>query len=268
MHELDKEFSPILRALMAEWMTFFSINRFYEVHGDDYSGVRHPSAEAHFNNSFFIEGPSGPFDYHCAVITELGVVKPSLENNRQYFSECKYREIWGTIFTNINTKRHSAVSHFFQASTDWAGSPMTPSESISFTIDDGCKTLFKQFEKEGFVRSANANYFWTEKMRPILEHTKYWKTKEQIRAEQNHAWQEKIRPIFSTLDIQCLEECALRGDIISAVAFIRTKSFNGTPIDLSTAKRLAEYMFPSVWRVPVEEFHWVWHADIPSKFTS
>lgn len=263
LNDYYKDFSPKLRAFMGEWATYFVVDSYRRQHA-----TADISNRDFFKTETFSIGPCGPFDetYHYLLGLCLFM---KIDQTSLCKANCKYEEVWDTIYSKFAEPKHDNISLFFECSHDWATSPLATSEKESFTIDDGCKPLFTQLSREGYILSFGDNNFWSEKIRPYFEARKYWKPKGYV---------EKYSLEWSVIDdleqpyIEALNKCAAVGDIISAVSLLqkspvfksivkthRLKSFN-------MARKVVELMFPSVWgEKQSKPLHWKWYGEIPSQ---
>ena len=265
-------FSPELRSLMGEWATYFVINSNRRQHAwfftEDLKVVaRKISDRKWFETEAFNIGPSGPFDDMYHLFFEMEVFK---ETEKKFICKatCKYEEIWNVLRQKHAEPKSENVHLFWNCANDWGVSPITKSESESFTIDKDCIPLFNQFIEEGFVLQRGNHYFWTPKIRPYLEGY-IWSSKSfPDPIDRQRSIIEKLEPEIKT----AMDKCAISGDKISAVAMLEKSSvFKNTDQvhggrNLSLAKKIVELMYTKTW-APIDNkpLHWTWYGEVPSQ---
>jgi len=219
--KFDTEFSPELRALMGEWLTFAAFHFPYDYFNDVEEkalsfreffeqGAISFDLGCMFNNwdSFFGEKQTsvsqllGDYEiygrteiprYHVKPIVGYDDVKP------------RFLERQGVI--------NRPISPYFASFM----SDRVKSEEEGFRADPGCKPLLDGFLQGGFVKRRGQLYYWTGKIRPLFEVSHTWKPVGYISPE------EKLVHSFSKEYLRDLDQHVKAGGFRGGMEFLRQR---------------------------------------------
>ena len=241
---------------MGEWATYFVIHNYVRQHAESEISDREYFEQMELNR-----GHCGPFSETYHYLKDIRVIAEQ-RNHWIYEAACTYSGVWETIATRFKEPKIANIHLFFDCACDWQGSPFARYEHEAFTVDEGCKPLFNQFEMEGFVEKMEDVYFWTSNSRPIFEKSGYWSStfyahnirEREIIARMSNDQKEKLTNLVQ------------QGDELSAVSLVKKTAISELPMTWDFAKAIIEVMFPDVFKSkPIEKRHWQWFGEIPSQ---
>lgn len=239
---IPPKFSPKLQALMAEWIVYSAYREqtsyYNHINDEEISEIEFFENKA-FNSDIYYE----TFSKLCDLkIIDVKSSKPM----------CKYEAVRETVFQKLHEIENSVIDYFLEM----ASALIVNSEKISFEVAPNCLPLFEAFEAEGYVRLEGNKYYWTSKIRSLMERKGYWRQKNYISPEAQFA--KKIPKKYRN----ALNECAARQDIISGKIILRrlpeVQSSNGVKESHKLDPMLImKSLYPHVW--PNEKKLVVWN---------
>ncbi len=247
----EQMFSDELQVLMGEWLTYYVVNQYNLATSGDEGEV---ADSTFFENCVFSTARGGPFSDAHYFLDEVGVVQ--WENcPHTCTSACTYKTVRTTIHDNIYKIKYPVFSYFISMA-EW-NDCLTNCEREYFKIAVKCQPLFDAFIRENYVQNLDNRYYWTSKIRPLIErYSSYWNAPDFGPVDQ------QIKNLNQTYKDK-LYELAVLGDRISALQLLGTlPNFSNHAYVPKEGEikpqKLLERMFPQVWGKPIETKVWKW----------
>ena len=232
--------SDEIEILLGEHLAYSAINHYYHfTHPEFFPDFKDGdmTQKEMFENVFFEREYDANLTNSAYLFDQVGI---SFSGK---MGSCKYEQIRQIICQNIKNLKGSFLVHF--------GAACTKSEKDYFTIEQGCKPLFEQFVTEGYCTYLNNRFYWTVKIRPILEVLGFWESKK------SPTKNERILASLSPGLIKQLNYYAATDQLIMAIKTLRESKQLG----LSASKFfLEEFMFPETWGKKREPILVTWHG--------
>jgi len=236
-----------LKVLAGEWVTFFAINR-YNQQGADWGEFPPNLSDSVMFESYQMNDSSHVvFGDAYQFLERVGVIK---RQSRNFIANCNYSEISRTISSNLDNAGFTLDYSFFNLPGNWLGY-FGKSERNFVTIEEKCKPLFDRLNSEGFCRQLDNRYYWTPKIRPMLELYGQWASSN----DSTHSIEEKLMASLSSSLKDRLYHLASANQKVMACKVLKDQM--GVGVSLSKPF-LENYMFPKIWGKSEDEKSIVW----------
>lgn len=236
-----------LKLLAGEWAAFFVINRYNQQGADWGEFAPNLSDRVMFESYQMNESSHVVFGEAYQFLEKAHVIKREARN---FVANCQYSEITFTINSNLDNVDSTLDYSFFNLAGNWL-SYFGNSEKSFVIIEEKCKPLFDKLKDEGFCRQLDNRYYWTSKIRPMLELYGQWPSSN----SSSPTIEERLMASFSSSLKDRLYHLASTNQKVMACKVLKDE----IGVGVSVSKPFLEnYMFPKIWGQTKEEKPIIW----------
>lgn len=198
LDNIDAHFSPDLLALMGEWFTYVAVSMEYYSWHDEVPSLRkffetgRISRDGNFaDTEIKYSLPTGKKTVYLeCFLKSYGVIEDTqddIKNYRYLKSIVSFDDVRNTFRENLSSDK-SAIFPWFA----WFSRAFLPhTESVAFSFDVGSYPLIEAFCAEGYMARRGEEFYWTPKIRPLMEFLSIWKSLRELAREAQEAEEHK-----------------------------------------------------------------------------